>query len=405
MSSPYNPIDNTGIVVVDTSQIKSEVQQTYLTALGDDLYLGDESPQGVLISVQTAERVGAVSAVANAVNQINPNVSEGVFLDAICALSGIQRSPGTFSTFSVNPTVTGVPGTLIPAGSLAVTPQGDRFQTTASVAIPALGSITVPFIAVERGEVACPVDSLSIDVPIAGWETVTNTVAATPGEPVESDPQLRITRNNTLAFQAAAGREAIVSGVALQPGVFDVVSRDNDSNSPQIIDGVLLNANSVWVCVSGGDDTQIAEQLNASKNFGAPWQDNIPPATGVSINVIDPYNGQPNTILFDRPAAVPVAYQVTINSNGVSNAQSITRQAILDYAVGNIPALGKLGIGVDVSPFTATSAINSVSPAIEVLNVLVTLLSVVNFQPVTIPIPLTQLATVSASDITVVDVA
>lgn len=395
----YEPVVDTGVIVVDTSEIKTDLQATYRSAFGESLQLGDETPQGVLISGETAERTAAVSAVANVANQLNPNLAGGVYLDAIMALTGLTRAVATASTFATAPTVTGIVGTLIPAGSRAQNSAGDLFETTADVTLT--GTDTVPVISVELGAIPCTIGDLSIVSNIVGWETVNNTVAATVGTPAASDVLARTTRNNALSLQGTGSRESIISSVTAVENVFSVVSRDNNQPTTQVVDGVSLDPNSVWVCVSGGDSTTIAERLNTSKNIGCQWQ-NGKSSDPISIELTDPYNGQTVDILFDRPDDVPVSYQLTVLSNGVTNVSSVVKNAILAYAAGEIDGLGSLGVGVDVSPFTATSAVNAIEPQINVLTCEVTKNAVVDFQPETIPIELYEIASTAEAFITVV---
>lgn len=395
----YEPVIDTGVIVVDTSEIKSDLQATYRSAFGESLQLGDETPQGVLISGQTAERTAAVNAVANVANQINPNLAGGVYLDAIMALTGLTRAVATASTFATDPTVTGVAGTLIPTGSRAQNSSGDLFETTTDVTLT--GTDTVPFISIELGAIPCTIGDLSIVSNIVGWETVNNTVAATVGTPAASDVLSRTTRNNALALQGTGSRESIISSVTAVENVFSVVARDNSQPTTQIVDGVSLDPNSVWVCVSGGDSTTIAERLNTAKNIGCQWQ-NGKSSDPISIELTDQYNGQTVDILFDRPDDVPVSYQLTVLSNGVTNVSSVVKNAIIAYAAGEIDGLGSLGVGVDVSPFTATSAVNAIEPQINVLTCEVTKNAVVDFQPETILIELYEIASTAEAFITVV---
>ena len=77
----------------------------------------------MLIAAETLARTEVVNNNAALANQINPNNAGGVFLDAILALTGMQRSSAT-QTLVTNVTLTGVAGTVISAGTLAATAAG-----------------------------------------------------------------------------------------------------------------------------------------------------------------------------------------------------------------------------------------------------------------------------------------
>lgn len=58
---------------------------------GQDLDISPETPQGVLITMETENRDAIVRNNAELANQINPDLAGGVFLDAIWALMGGAR--------------------------------------------------------------------------------------------------------------------------------------------------------------------------------------------------------------------------------------------------------------------------------------------------------------------------
>src|ERR1700744_6527208 len=104
-SVPYEYLQQTGVVVPDTSGLLADVQTEYQTVFGSDLIVTPNTPQGVLITAETLARTEVVNNNAALANQINPNVAGGVFLDAILALTGVQRTPAS-PTLVTNVTLT-----------------------------------------------------------------------------------------------------------------------------------------------------------------------------------------------------------------------------------------------------------------------------------------------------------
>ena len=186
MASNYIFLDNNGIVVADTADIKETVQNEFLAALGSDLSLEDSTPQGRLIDIETNCRTAVINNNVAIANSINFNLASGITLDAWGANFDLERDPATSS--SVIATVTGVAGTVISSGSTAQTQNGDLFYAENNITIPQSGSITATFLSVEKGEIACPVGSLTkiIDGTL-GWETITNLAPATLGTLQQSD--------------------------------------------------------------------------------------------------------------------------------------------------------------------------------------------------------------------------
>ncbi len=95
----YNYIEPQGVIVTDTTgEILNEVINEYQNAFGQDLIAPTinnpqsfSTPQGLLITSETLARQSVVDNNALLANQINPNVSGGIFLDAILALLDYQE--------------------------------------------------------------------------------------------------------------------------------------------------------------------------------------------------------------------------------------------------------------------------------------------------------------------------
>ena len=85
----YEYVDSAGLILPDTSELETEVEDEYKAVFGDDLDVNPETPEGILITAEVTQRAGLVSSNAQVANQINPNFAGGVFLGAIAALTQI----------------------------------------------------------------------------------------------------------------------------------------------------------------------------------------------------------------------------------------------------------------------------------------------------------------------------
>lgn len=393
----YTYVTTTGVIVPDTADIKAGVQAEWKAALGDDLDVSDSSPQGVLIAAETASRRAVAENNAALANQINPNLSGGVFLDGLCALTGLERTGASKSTVS-NATVAGVPGTIIPAGSVAQTSTGDKFATAGAVTIPDNGSTTADFIAVETGAVPCPAGALTqIVTAVLGWESVTNPNAATLGTAQQSDPALRGKRRNTLALQGTSLAEAITSALYNVPGVTSLSFRENTEKVDRTIDGIFLKANSVWACVHGGTDADVAAALLGNKSGGCAWNG------ATTVNVVEAASGQTYAVKFDRATEVPIKARFTVKvSTATVDAQIAVRAAVSAWAA--LADDGKPGLrtGGNVSPFDMAAAVNAAVSGIYVAKVELTTISADSFAVAELAMALNQVPTLSPSAVVVV---
>ena len=406
---PYDFLTLTGTVVPDTSTLKAEVQAEFRAALGDDLSLDDETPQGVLIIGEVQSRAAAAANNAALANQINPDLAGGVFLDAICALLGEERDAQT-RTLVRDVNLYGVAGTFLPAGTRARTAEGDVFESVGAVtllppnpSIPGPTPTRVDFLAVNGGPVPCPPGSLVLIVDaVLGWEAVQNDAAGILGSFVQSDESLRLSRRQTLARQGQSTPVAVTSALYALPDVRSLQFRENITDADMVIDGILLRYHSVWTCVDGGTDNDIALALLGSKTASAGW-------TGaVTVNVVEPSSGQTYLVKFDRPTDVPVLLRVTVRRGTyVGDLAALVESAVLDYAAGALPGEQGFVVGGNVSPFEIAGALGVRASGVFVAKVEVAPVpgpgDPLVYQTDEYVIDIDEVATIQASSITLVE--
>lgn len=393
----YQYITETGVIVPDTSDVLTQVQNEFKNAFGADLVVAPSTPQGVLITGETAARTNVINNNAALANQINPNLAGGVFLDAICALTGLERDAATPTT--VDATISGVAGTLIPEGSRAQTLAQVVFQTTGAFTIGSDGAVLASFESVDIGPAVCNIGDLTQIVDgILGWETVYNPDAATQGTNVQSDQSLRALRKVTLAGQGVSLPEAIVSGLYATPGVKSLAFRENTANTTQTIDGISMIAHSIYACVDGGTDTDVATTLLDTKSGGCAYNGST------TVNIIEPFSGQTYAVKFDRPQQVPVKVRTTVSANSsLLDPQTAVPAAIINYVQGLIEGEAGLIVGQDVSAFELAGAITTQYPGIYVASLEITPITTTGDDWSTSPISIgiNEIATISATNIQV----
>jgi hypothetical protein len=361
----FDYIESTGIIVPDTSDIKTEIEGEYQTAFGADIALGSDTPQGKLIAAETTSRTRVAQLMAMLANMMNPNQAGGVFLDAICSFLGLEREAATF-TVVPNVAVTGNPNFIMQAGQMQAVgdTSGAFFVNTRSIQFDGSGNATVDFQCQTAGPIECPINDLKIATQVLGWETISNASPGAPGIDQQSDVSLRAVRNNTLAKQGISTVEAQISDLYATPGVLSVAYRENIADTAQTIDGIVMVAHSVWACVDGGADADVALSLLTNKTDGANWNG------ATEVDVVDQFSGQTYTVKFDRPTVIPVLVRVTMRQ-GTSTADLPTSvpQAVVDYAGGKIDGSSGFVVGAQVSPFEIAAAVANELPGAFVAKV------------------------------------
>jgi len=380
MNYAYDYIIETGVIVPDTSDVLDDVQSEWSAAFGQEVSADPSTYTGTQIVGEVTARTSVVNANAKVANQINPNQAGGLFLDALCALLGLTRSPAT-PTQVTNVKMTGIINTNIPAGTRASLGQGGAVFTLLTgvtlandgsgggVAYGTFVSVVAGPIAASSGALNWPVDS------VLGWETVTNNQSGTPasvttlGTDQQSDASLRALRNNTLALQGISTRQAQISNLYnIRDAnnnllVTSVAFLENVSNTTQVINGVTLVAHSIWACVDGeASAQQIGLVLLKNKTDGAGWNG------ATSVNVVDPASGQTYAVLYDVPTYVFIYGAMTIKQGTYTgNLQADAAQAVADYFVGKIDGFAAVGIGQNVSPFEIAAAVVAKCPGCIVM--------------------------------------
>ena len=361
----YQYIVSTGVVIPDTADILQEINDEWRAAFGSDIELDPSTPQGVIIAADVEFRDGVMRNNAALANQINPDIAGGVYLDAIWRLTRGSRREATRSTIP-GVVLTGVNGTIVPAGSAAsVEGSGAIFITAATVIIGAdtPNQVTVDMVSQDFGPIGALAGQLNtVATSVLGWETVSNPNAAVPGRLVESDAESRRRRRNTLGLQSVGLAEAITSALYELPTVHSLQFRENYENVQQTIDGVVMKPNSIWVCVDGGTNLEVASTLLLAKSGGCAYNGMV------SISVTEPTSGQACPVLFDRPGQVIVYARISAKFNN-TDGTTIIPDAIMSYANGELEGEDGFVVGASVSPFELSGAVNQVEPRIMVKKV------------------------------------
>lgn len=359
----FNYVVSTGVIVPDTSTLRDEVVAEWRSSFGQDLPVTSETPQGVIITMEVEARDAMVRNNAEVANQINPDLAGGVWLDALWALTGGSRGGASRSRLD-GVEFRGTALTLIPAGSIAIVQgSGAQFYTTANILLDGTGFATGTMESVNTGPIAAPIGQLvEVASSVLGWEQVINPNAAELGRVVESDISGRRRRRQTLALQSVSMAEAITSRLYNVDDVRSLSYRENITNAPIVIDGITLVPHSIYVCVDGGSDADVASALLETKSGGANWNGLV------SLNLVEPASGQIYEVKFDRPIERTFLARVTVKNSTLS-VQTIIPSAVALYAAGELEGEPGLVVGEDLSAFELAGAVNQVEPRIFVSKV------------------------------------
>lgn len=211
----------------------------------------------VILFTQLALRLSALDEGIQALHdQLDPDNAQGVQLDIIGALRGVPRNQATFSTATV--TLTGTPGTVVPAGKL-VEGGGDdgtaRWALAADATIGGGGTVDATVQAQEAGVITASIGELStIVTPVSGWSTVTNAAAVTEsttaGSDREKDSAYRLRQAQSLQITGSTNAAAIRAALRDLDFVDTAIVVENDTAAAVTTRGVTVSAHSIAVIIA-----------------------------------------------------------------------------------------------------------------------------------------------------------
>jgi len=385
-------ISSTGFKRKRLDLLLQELNAEVKTIFGDNFNVSPESPDGQINGVISESNANLWELTEEAYNAFNPKAASGVTLSNLVQLNGITRLAATRSRVEL--TLTGDSGTVIPEGSLISTGDtGDKLSTDDSVTIDGAGNAIVQATALEFGPISMIAGTVTqIDTPLSGWDTVTNDDNATVGTNEESDSDLRARRQRSVAVDAQAIIDAIRAGVESINNVTQAVVLENDTNAEN---SNGLPPKSFQVVVSGGTNADVAEVIWLKKPAG------ILSFGDITVEIIDS-QGIAHDISFSRPTPVVVYVKVTLTTfpEYPANGDDLIKQAIVDYANGDLVDNRSFGLGDNVIYTRLYTPINSVAGH-EIDDLQISIVSPAD-GVINIPISITQIADLQIANITVI---
>lgn len=331
--APY--IDESGLHIPTYNAILNYLLDSAKKIFGQDIYVGTDSADYQMISVFSLSLYEAMQTLQYSYNQTSPNTAVGAGLSSLVRLNGLLRRPPTYSTCDVvltgtsaaiiiNGVVTDVSGykwdlptpiTLQAAGS----PVGSSYSLTVTATCQTIGAINA-----QIGDIS------SISTPVAGWTSVENLVAATPGTAAETDAELRERQAVSTALPSQTMLEGTIAGIISILGVTRYKVYENPTNSTTYGDaGVPFEGapvHSITCVVEGGEIADIAQIIYENRGLGCYVNGDV------ETDITDDY-GNITTIRFYRPTYVPIYVEIAITElvGYTDDTEDDIKEAIADY--------------------------------------------------------------------------
>ena len=357
----------------------------------------------------------------------------GVFVGQSISGTGIVTG-STVTSFVVNTSINiSLPATLSNTG-ITMTLGGSNIFTTSTTSNTFIGqTITGTGISADTTITAItPSTSLTMSSPATATGSITATLGATPfitgiiGSPTITlggeitDFLGYIPSGSTVTAVINSSTIQISNLVTGNSGYATLTNCTTVIGSPvistasttgvivgQAVYGPGIPAGSSVISLIASTSVTISQNATAASTTATIYfGDTINIYSGIpqSVAITDPYSGQEVNVLFDTPAFVPIAVQVTANANSsIRDIIEVIQTAVVDYANSTIPGNSGLGVGIEVSCPNIAGAINIVEPNVFIQSVKTSVINpVISFDTAIIPIAPFQQATIQPSAVSVV---
>ena len=355
-------LDSTGLQIKTRTEIFNEILDGTASypgmrgIYGQDINVEPNSPDAQMVEIFTQAAIDLRELAVSVYNSFDPDKAVGRVLDARCAINGIYRNAGTYTTISVN--VTTDRGVALPgldnypnSGAFTISDStGNKFSLVTGAAV-LTGTTALTFRALALGALTISPHALTfITTPTLGVLSVDNpSVALSVGTEEETDAQLRLRRMRAMAIPARGSYESILSAAEATEGVVQASLYENVTNTTDA-NGVAPHG--IWLIVEGGDDTALAEAVYPRRPLGTPMQG----STTVNVTQVD---GTLFPVKFSRPTPQLLYLNLVL---------SATDGAFIDYSGLGYRFLeqSSFSIGGFADLTTVVSALRALQPNILV---------------------------------------
>ncbi len=365
---PQPTFGPTGFVSPTGPEVLAGVQADINAAFGNTLSYALNTPQGQLATTLAAVISNCYALFSYYTQQMDPAYASGRMQDAIARIYNLERDPAEPTSLQIN--CLGLTGVVIPVGALIQDTDGNIYACTDAATIPVGGTVEATFACQTPGQIAVP-STVTIYQAISGWDAVT-VASGTVGVNTENRQSFEDRRLETVAGNSFGAIGSVLGAVAQVDGVTDFYGYDNSTAAPVTVGGVSIAAHSIYVCVAGGSQQDVADAIFSKKAPGC----GMVGTTTVAVFDENPLYSAPieYEVKFQIPTDLQILFAVTLvnGPNVPSDAASQVQNALIDalidgtngprarigdvlYATMYIPAISALGAWAQVAAITIGS--------------------------------------------------
>lgn len=321
-----NVIDETGITTSTQAELITYFTAAYQTIYGLDIDLSQDSPDGQWMMIQIQAVLDLEDLITQVYSGFDPDLAIGNTLDMRCAINGIQREVGTYSTTDITLVASqalniyGLDQTDQPIYTVSDN-EGNEWELVQSQVISGAGTNIYEFRSKVVGAVLTIPNTITVPVTIVlGVTSVNNpTVYTTLGTNEESDASLRVRRAASVSLSTQGYLSGLLAALENVEGLTFAYVKENNTGSTDS-DGVP--GHSIWVIVAGnGANIDIAQAIYVKRNAGCGmYASGFAGAQSYAVTQVD---GSSFTVYWDEVVEVPLYIVFTATSLDKLNPPNI----------------------------------------------------------------------------------
>ncbi len=296
-------LSSTGFTRKRLSEIIEDIETALKFAFGENIDLSAESRFSQFTAILSEQISDQWESQENSYNSQYPSTSSDSSLSNVVMYNGIERAGETYSTVD-SLQLSGIEGTTIGAGSeVSVDTTGYIFTTDTLATIGVGGTAIVSATAVLPNPIEAVAGTLTvIDSPTYGWTSVTNLDDASVGSAEETDAELRIRREKSVALASQNNADGLIASLL---GLDNVISADVIDNKTNTTDSYGVPAHSFESIVEGGSSSDIGLTV---------WENNPQgiQSYGDILVVIEDGQGVSQTVYYSEPTDIPIYFKIDI---------------------------------------------------------------------------------------------
>lgn len=298
-----NILDAQGLQVATSQEIRDNLETGLRAIYGQDINLDQNSPNGQEVGITTQLVTDLLELLVQVNNSFDPDRAIGRLLDERVVINNIERFGATYTTINIDITVDrtvtlqGLDGNYNDPTATAYTVQdnaGNQFILADTSTITA-GTHSLTFRARNIGQVETTIGTINNPVTIVlGVTGINNPAAAvTVGQNEETDAQLRVRRQRSVANSANGYLNGLLGLILSLDGVTDARLYENFTDTT---DSNGIPPHAIWAVVEGGANLDIANAIYERKSYGCNMKGDIEVP-------IETSSGQQFIAKFDRPTS------------------------------------------------------------------------------------------------------